>query len=280
MLAAQSNSNGESVSRLEAEAIAASAYIFGFPLVLSDAVHTAVAKPTNARCAAAASDGDGRSVLCLDLAREGFVLRLHDGGSVRIRDAWTDPIASCEARATPGGNRACALVGPRWDGRLPPALKSSCELIVAPTDLISVEVETPPCDLEPLARAGERSATTITIARWWLPAGVQQVSRMGAGTFLSRLARLMRLNPPATTDGPLLARLRRIGIAPGEPTRLACLPAELKPALVSGIAAARDALADRAYIADHPPERLRTDYLRRALWASRNLLGPPPRDQR
>jgi len=129
--------------------------------------------------------------------------------------------------------------------------------------------------LPPSLRAGEGGAIAVVSGRL-LSAAVERVSRLGAGTYLSRLARLMRRNPPSAADEPLLARLRRIGIAPGEPTRLACLPGALKPALVSGIAAARAAMAARGRAVT--AARAGLDYWDRALWSSTGLLSAPAQE--
>jgi hypothetical protein len=244
MLEAQSSSIGEVVSPLEAEAIAASAYIFGFPLVLLDSVHAAVAKSTGK------IEGPAFSVFCLDLGPATFVLQ-NPVGALQIRDAWSNVIVATDSA------RAFALVGPGWRGQLPAGL----ERIAAPTELVCVVV---PAGVNPIAPA------VAGVPPSALESAREQVSRMGAGTFLSRLARLMRRNPPAVDDEPLLARLRRIGIAPGEPTRLACLPGELKPALVSGVAAARAALSSEC---DCVEGGRRTDYARRALRASTGFFG-------
>ena len=257
MLEPQSDSIGEVVSPPEAEAIAASAYIFGFPLVLFERVHAAVAKPT---ANIPGADDRPPSVFCLDLGQTTFVLRISDL-PLEIRDAWSNVIASF-GRAGPTGDapRAIALIRRGWRGPAPAAP----ERLSVPTDLVFVIA---PGSANPLvpALAGVSPAS--------LASAIEQVSRMGAGTFLSRLARLMRHNPPAADDDPLLARLRRIGIAPGEPTRLACLPGDLKRALVSGVAAGRAAMADRARTAPRKEAPGRCDYSGRALWASTSLLG-------
>jgi hypothetical protein len=46
---------------------------------------------------------------------------------------------------------------------------------------------------------------------------VQQVQKMDAGTFFGRLARLMKDNPPAPADGPMVAKLKTLGVEPGKP---------------------------------------------------------------
>ena len=40
---------------------------------------------------------------------------------------------------------------------------------------------------------------------------------MSAGTFFARAAEILKANPPHIVDQPILARVRRIGIVPGEP---------------------------------------------------------------
>jgi len=46
---------------------------------------------------------------------------------------------------------------------------------------------------------------------------IQQMQAMDVHDFFSRLATLMADNPPAAADGPMLAKLARLGIAPGQP---------------------------------------------------------------
>ncbi len=40
---------------------------------------------------------------------------------------------------------------------------------------------------------------------------------MSAGTFFARAAEILKTTPPHIVDQPILARVRRIGIVPGEP---------------------------------------------------------------
>ena len=277
MLDVQSSPAGQALNPLQAETIAASAYIFGFPLVLLDAVHTAVAKQEQDGCCY----GDqGRAVFCLDLARDAFALRISHG-HLQLRDAWTNVIASFGTPGTERASQAVALVGPRWGGQLPAGFSA----IGAPTSLVSIVASGaghPQTVLVPLpsGQAAFRKAAP-PVEGWLLPAAVGQVLRMGAGTYLSRLARLMRVNPPGAADEPMLARLRRIGIAPGEPTRLACLPANLKLALVAGIAAGRGAMTERAQAGGSGlfrglPAQAGTDHWGRALWAAASLFSALP----
>ncbi|WP_211256095.1 DUF1214 domain-containing protein [Edaphobacter aggregans] len=48
-------------------------------------------------------------------------------------------------------------------------------------------------------------------------APVELVAAMDAATFFNRLAMLMKDNPPAAADGPMVAKMASIGIVPGQP---------------------------------------------------------------
>ena len=43
-----------------------------------------------------------------------------------------------------------------------------------------------------------------------------QVQKMDAGAFFGRLARLMKDNPPAPADAPMVEKLKTLGIEPGK----------------------------------------------------------------
>jgi len=44
---------------------------------------------------------------------------------------------------------------------------------------------------------------------------LEQVQKMDAGAFYGRLARLMKDNPPASADAPIVEKLKKLGIVPG-----------------------------------------------------------------
>ena len=62
---------------------------------------------------------------------------------------------------------------------------------------------------------------------------VQSVAAMGAATFFNRLAMLMKNNPPAAADAPMVAKLASIGIAPGQPFDLNKNGGDAAKALIS-----------------------------------------------
>ena len=51
----------------------------------------------------------------------------------------------------------------------------------------------------------------------------EQVQRMDAGVFFGRLARLMKDNPPAPADAPMVEKLKALGIEPGKDLDIATI---------------------------------------------------------
>jgi hypothetical protein len=58
-----------------------------------------------------------------------------------------------------------------------------------------------------------------------------QVNRISAGEYFALLATLMKGNPPAKADAPMVAKLKRLGIEPGKPFDVA----KLDPAVAKGL---------------------------------------------
>jgi len=253
----------------EAEAIATLGYIYGYPLVLMDATRASSPAPAN-RFAHAAEFPDDTftevvspnvdtlySIAWLDLTKEPIVLALPDVGrryyTMPLLDAWTNVIAAPGTRTTGNGKNAFAIIGPDWSGDLP----STIEAIQSPTNMVwligrtytagkrdydavhAIQRQYKLAPLRAWVKTGEAPAAVA------MPMGsdgeppVAQVDKLAAAPFLARLARLMKANPPAPGDEPLVRRLGLLGIAPGEPFDLARLPASIADAVEAGVAAAR-----------------------------------------
>ena len=60
---------------------------------------------------------------------------------------------------------------------------------------------------------------------------VEQVGKMTAETFFKTLATLLKSNPPPAADAPMLAKLAKIGIVPGEDFDMS----KLDPATAKGL---------------------------------------------
>ncbi|MGE5374070.1 MAG: DUF1254 domain-containing protein, partial [Bacteroidota bacterium] len=66
-----------------------------------------------------------------------------------------------------------------------------------------------------------------------------QVQKMDAGAYFGRLARLMKDNPPAPADGPMVEKLKKIGIEPGKDFDIG----KVDPAIAKGLQRAMGAFA-------------------------------------
>lgn len=252
----------------EAEAIATLAYIYGYPLLLMDASRDAWPTPVNRfdhlrefpddKFTAVVSPNVDTlySMAWLDLHKEPIVLSVPDVGQryyvMQLLDAWTNVIAAPGTRTTGSGKGAFAIIGPGWQGDLP----SSVEAIQAPTEMVwlvgrtytagkrdydAVHAIQRQYELTPLRALGKtvRAAAEPSPTGTNLGPPVVQVEKLDAAAFFARLAPLMKANPPAESDEPLVRRLGQLGIVPGAPFDLARLPASIVDAVEGGVAAGR-----------------------------------------
>jgi hypothetical protein len=306
----------------EAAEIAADAFVFGYPLVLMDASRrtmTAVPRPEAARAPMGQFNDSTKfpdatftdvvtpnadtlySFSWLDLTKGPVVLSLPDVGDryylMQMLDAWTDVFASPGSRTT--GNRAgdYAIVGPGWNGALPAGMKE----IRSPTGLVWIIGRTQtngPADYAAV-RALKAKYRLVPLSAWgaaYAPPAevavdpkvdaktspVEQVERMPGAEFFAWLAALMRDNPPAEADRPMVERLARIGIVAGRPF------GGFGPAFERGMKAGRERIAAEAARPQGRVEngwdvmtgvgRYGTNYLFRALVARVGLGANLPED--
>ena len=249
---AQSNK----LSREEAQKIGIEAVVYGLPLVVMDLTkrittnvpgpqpnaHAPVNQFGNALKYPPASDHTVvrlnidtlYSWAWLDLSKEPMVLSLPDTHGryymMPMLDAWTNVFASPGTRTT--GNKAghFAVTGPRWKGALPKGAKE----IRAPTNTVWIIGRTQtngPKDYAAVNSLQTQYKLTPLSAfgkPYTPPPGVvdpavdmklgpaDQLAKMNAATFFKALARLMVSNPPPSADAPVLARLAKIGVVPGQ----------------------------------------------------------------
>ena len=148
-------------------------------------------------------------------------------------DAWTNVFASPGTRVSGTAGGRFLLAGPRWSGTPPEGL----QLLRAPTRwvwLIGRTQTNGPADFARVHQLQDRLQLR-SLADWsagrtlpqasWAPAAhppappVRQMQDMDVASFFTQLARLMVDNPPSAADGPMLAKLARIGVVPGAPPR-------------------------------------------------------------
>ncbi|HWE20505.1 MAG TPA: DUF1254 domain-containing protein [Hyphomicrobiaceae bacterium] len=265
------------VSPQEAREIARDAYIFAYPMVLTEitrrvmtnverpeGLHSPMNQIAHARTLTNASFTDTvrpsadalHSLMFLDVSKEPMVLSVPDSGGryylLPLLDMWTDVFASRGKRSSGTAAQTFAVVGPHWQGRLPNgigAVRSPTALVVlvgrtqvgGKADFAAVHKFQNGIKAVPLRHYGK----PYTPPRGRhnpqqdMSAPPDQVERMDAATFFALFAELMKENPPHPTDYPILARLKRIGIEPGKAFAPAAAPREVQRALE---AAAPDAL--------------------------------------
>lgn len=239
----------------EVKAIAEEAYIYGYPLVtmeFTQRVMTNTAKPAGTHAPmgqfllmrsypnaafkdVTAPNADTLySTAWLDLAKEPYVLSLPDLGDryflMPMLDAWTNVFEVPGTRTTGGKAQSYAITGPGWKGALPAGVKE----LKSPTNLVWILGRTyctgTPEDykachavmdqykLVPLSSFGK----AYTAPEGKVDASVdmkmavrEQVNALSLKDYFTLLAKLMKDNPPAEKDAAMVAKMSKIGLAPG-----------------------------------------------------------------
>ncbi|MGH6797364.1 MAG: DUF1254 domain-containing protein [Roseiarcus sp.] len=232
---------------------ARAAYIFGWPLLMSEAtarISTSVPAPTPA--AYAPFNQLGKSLATfkagfkdvvtvntevlfgsafLDLSGGPMVLSVPDMGDrfwiAQILDWWSENIESAGSRVTGQKPQKVLVVGPGWNGKTPDGMI----LRRTPTSnaWLLPRIRVVSNDPDDVAKAGALlSAMTLeplTPPRLDVPGRkpfsaappVEQVKALDGVTFFAALAQSMTANPPHRADAAMIGVLGEIGIAPGQP---------------------------------------------------------------
>jgi len=244
------------LSEQEAFALGTEAYIYGYPLVtmeMTRRVVTNVAEPKGAHAPmgqfanlrrypdalfkdVTAPNADTLySSAFLDLAKEPYVLSLPDEAGryylMPMLSGWTDVFQVPGKRTTGTKAQTYAITGPDWKGTLPQGakeFKSPTNMVWilgrtystgTPEDYKAVHALQDQYKLVPLSSYGKPYAPppgkvdpeidTKTPVR-------EQVNRLSAGDYFKLMVALMKDNPPAKADAPMVAKLKRLGIVPGQ----------------------------------------------------------------
>ena len=135
-------------------------------------------------------------------------------------------------RTTGTGKGNFAIAGPGWSGTLPAGMKE----IKSPTALVWATGRTQTNGKADYAavHAIQDGYKLTPLSAWGKPytppkgvpvdskidmktPPVELVAAMDAATFFNRLAMLMKDNPPAAVDAPMVAKLASISVVPGQP---------------------------------------------------------------
>ncbi|MEV0600540.1 DUF1254 domain-containing protein [Streptomyces sp. NPDC050315] len=236
---------------------AVNAYVYGYPLVLTQATRrlsTNVIRPDAATNRAPVNQfvtaknvpgPEFKTVVSpnvdtlyssawLDLKAEPVVLHVPNTHGryylMPILSAWTDVIASPGKRTTGTTAGDFAITGPGWRGSLPAGvkeIKSSTNTawiigrtqLNGPADLPAVRALADRYTLKPLSAYGRAYTPPPGRIDRSVPTTppADRVARMDAPTFFSHLASAMAANPPSPADARMVATLKRLGISPGKP---------------------------------------------------------------
>ena len=260
----------------EAKAIAQDAWIFGMPLVYielqidtsshvskTDTGHAPVNQFVHYR---EFPDASNRTVVGfnvdtlyslanLDLSKEPIVLSVPDMGKrfwlMQIIDAWNNVPHAPGSRTVGGKGGHFALVGPAWKGTLPQgvaelrvptnlALVGGRTYTSGPDDYGAVHSLQDQYKLVPLSSWGKQYTPPDNVP---LKSGVdtqtpvpKQVLAMAPEDFFSRVNRLLVTNPPEPDDPKTMARLAKLGVAPGATFSMDTFTPEVRKAIEEGVA--------------------------------------------
>ncbi len=229
--------------------LGAEGYIFGYPLVLMDVTQAHAQDTLGPRNQLLRvrkfPDAQFKAVVrpnldtlyttaFIDMDAGPWVFEMPRNGQryelMPFMDAWTNVFASPGTRATGTAGGQFLLAGPRWSGVVPQGLT----LLRAPTRTVWLigRTQTNGAADYPVVHQLQDGLQLRSLADWtaartpppppWTkathahPPPVRQMQDMDVTRFFTQLARLMVDNPPSAADRPMLAKLARIGVAPGQ----------------------------------------------------------------
>jgi hypothetical protein len=240
----------------EALATGIDAYIYGYPLVtmeITRRVLTNVAAPegqkapvgqfarlreypTPANKEVTAPNADTLYTLAwLDVSKEPWVLSIPDMKDryylMPMLSGWTDVFQVPGKRTTGTKAQKYAITGPGWAGTLPDGVaeyKSPTGMVWilgriyctgTQEDYRAVHALQDKFSVVPLSAYGKpytRHVATVDPSVDMKTPVRDQVNAMDTATYFKLLAALMKDNPPAAEDAPMVAKMAKIGIVPGQ----------------------------------------------------------------
>jgi hypothetical protein len=258
----------------EGFALAAEAYVYGYPLVTMEytrRVMTNVEKPEGTHAPMgqfvrmrAYPDAKYRDVTApnadtlyttawFDVSKEPWIVSVPDMKGryflLPMLDGWTDVFQVPGKRTTGTKAQTFAITGPGWSGTLPAGVTE----YKSPTGMVwllgRIYSTGTPADYKEV-HALQDKMTAVPLSSWGKPytpepgkvdpaidvktAVREQVNALDANAYFKLLAELLKSNPPNAEDAPMVAKLAKIGIVPGQDFDAA----KLDPALAKGMAKA------------------------------------------
>jgi hypothetical protein len=259
------------VSVQESRQIAEDVYIYGYPLITMEMTRRVMTNvsvpegtrgpmghllrirsyPTAAFRDVTAPNADTLyTTAWLDVGKEPWVLSLPDAHDryylFPMLDGWTEVFQVPGKRTTGTGPQKYAITGPGWKGKLPEGVteyKSPTSIVWVlgriyctgtPEDYAAVHKMQDAISVVPLSSYGKSytpPSGTVDPSIDMKTAVRDQVNSMSSDTYFNLLATLMKDNPPAKADAPILARMAQLGIVPGQPFDFEKLDPQVQKAL-------------------------------------------------
>ena len=282
------------LSEVEALAIATDAYIYGYSLVtmeMTRRVMTNVVKPQGThgpmgqfvkmrqyppasfRDITAPNADTLYTVTWIDVSKEPWVFSIPDMKDryflFPMLSGWTDVFQVPGKRTTGTKAQKYAITGPGWTGTLPEGVaeyKSPTGLVWilgriyctgTPQDYKAVHALQDQVSIVPLSAYGmpytppegkvDPAIDMKTPVR-------EQVNKMDGGSYFKLLAELMKTNPPANEDAPMVEKMAKLGIVPGKDFDIS----KVDPAVAKALQAAPSPRRRKSWRISALPERTST----------------------
>ncbi|HTO44132.1 MAG TPA: DUF1254 domain-containing protein [Burkholderiales bacterium] len=265
----------------EAQDIAVEAYVYAYPLVtmeMTRRIMTNVEAPAGTHApvgqwirARSYPDASFRDVTApnadtlyttawLDVSKEPWIVSIPDMKGryflFPMLDGWTNVFQDPGKRTTGTMAQKFAITGPGWSGTLPEGVteyKSPTGMVWVlgriyctgtPQDYKAVHAEQDKVSAVPLSGYGKPfkpEPGKVDPAIDMKTAVREQVNALDGAAYFKLFADLLKTNPPSPDDAPMVAKLAKIGIVPGQDFDAT----KLEPAVAKGIAAAPKPAQDK-----------------------------------
>ena len=240
----------------EAVGTAVDAYIYGYPLVTMDmtrrqftnvatpdAAHAPMGQllrfrtypPADVHTVTAPNADTLYTTAWIDVSKEPWVFSIPDMGDryylMPMLDGWTDVFQVPGKRTTGDKPQKYAITGPGWSGTLPEGVteyKSPTSMVWilgriyctgTPADYAAVHAAQDKFSLVPLSSYGKPytpPAGQVDPNFDMKTAVRDQVDHLDVVAYFTSLAQLMKSNPPSAEDAPMVAKMAKIGLVPGQ----------------------------------------------------------------
>ncbi len=240
----------------QAVSTAVDAYIYGYPLVTMDmtrrqltnvaapdATHAPMGQllrirtypPVDMHTVTAPNADTLYTTAWVDVSMEPWILTIPDMGDryylMPMLDGWTDVFQVPGKRTTGDKAQKYAITGPGWSGALPAGVteyKSPTALVWilgriyctgTSDDYAKVHALQDKVSLVPLSSYGKPYSPPpgeVDSSFDMKTAVRDQVDAMDVNAYFNYLAKLMKANPPAAEDAPMVAEMAKIGLVPGQ----------------------------------------------------------------